>query len=324
MKTFLKLIALALIIALGVVFFYVPHYFLTDVSVELSEESDGSITVMSTNVRFYNPLDFLKQSWFYRASLIVDDINSVKPDIIGFQEATFIHYDYLKKAMPDYSSEMAYRDDFILSEGCPVFYRTDKFELVDSEFGTYPEFIEGYEGSFNDVRSKSWNLGVFRIKENGEIFVFATTHLWWKQSPSDGLFSQGSSVQAYSDEAREYQLELLTQKVDHYRKKYNCPAIVVGDMNTHYNSKAIQTAFANGFRHAHDIATDFSEQSVGYHNCFPWGYENKYFDTPFESAIDHILVIGEKEGAVKRFERYSPDYYFPISDHSAAYIDIEL
>jgi 5-methyltetrahydrofolate--homocysteine methyltransferase len=47
-------------------------------------------------------------------------------------------------------------------------------------------------------------------------------------------------------------------------------------------------------------------------------------DLPFEEAIDHILIIGEEEGAIKRFERYSPDYYFPISDHSPAYIDVEF
>ena len=65
-------------------------------------------------------------------------------------------------------------------------------------------------------------------------------------------------------------------------------------------------------------------QDVGYHNCFPWGFETEYFDRPFESALDHILVSNDLGCAVKRFERYSPDYYFPISDHSAAYVDMEL
>jgi hypothetical protein len=44
----------------------------------------------------------------------------------------------------------------------------------------------------------------------------------------------------------------------------------------------------------------------------------------FKKALDHIVISGEPEGAVKRFERYSPDYYFPISDHSMAFIDAEL
>ena len=32
----------------------------------------------------------------------------------------------------------------------------------------------------------------------------------------------------------------------------------------------------------------------------------------------------EEKGSVKHFERYSPEYYLPISDHSPAYMDIEL
>lgn len=198
------------------------------------------------------------------------------------------------------------------------------FELVDSAFGTYPEHIEGYEGVFNDSRSKSWNLGVFRIKENGKLFIFATTHLWWKKSPGEEPFAGSSEYQAGSDEAREYQVAQLSEKILQYRNTYGCPAIVVGDMNTGYHTKAIRHLLSKGFRHAHDIAVEYADETIGYHNCFPWGFESFYLDNPYEEAIDHILILGEKEGAVKRFERYSADYYFPISDHSPAYIDVEF
>ena len=109
-----------------------------------------------------------------------------------------------------------------------------------------------------------------------------------------------------------------------FRQKYDCPAVVAGDFNTDYNSKAVGYLFANGFHHAHDIAVEYAEESIGYHNCFPSGYETFYSDKPFECAIDHIMLLGEIAGSVKRFERYSPGYYFPISDHSPAYIDLEL
>ena len=242
------------------------------------------------------------------------------PDIIGCQEATDMMNDLLKEG---FAAE-GVNYTLIWGPYTPIFFRSDKFELVDSEFGSYPEELPGYEGSFNNERSKSWNLAVFRVKSSGKLFVFATTHLWWKQSPGQKLFSLGSQVQEGSDEAREYQLGLLIDKANRYREKYNCPAVIVGDLNTDYRSKAIRHALSVGYRHAHDIAVEYAEESVGYHNCFPWGYEKKYFDTPFENAIDHILLIGEPEGSVKRFERYSPDYFFPISDHSAAYIDVEL
>ncbi len=242
------------------------------------------------------------------------------PDIIGGQEVSAKMADLLKEGFQ--SEAIAYT--LIWGRFTPILYRADKFDLVDSAFGTYPEKLEGYEGSFNDARSKSWNLGVFRVKESGKTFIFATTHLWWKRSPGEEAFAGGSKYQEGSNEAREYQVTLLSEKIREYREKYNCPAVLVGDLNTGYDSKAVQYLLSHGYRHAHDIATEYAEEAIGYHNCFPWGFENFYLDDPFEVAIDHIFVIGEREGAVKRFERYSPDYYFPISDHSPAYIDVEF
>ena len=289
MKTFLKLIALALIIALGVVFFYVPHYFLTDVSVELSEESDGSITVMSTNVRFYNPLDFLKQSWFYRASLIVDDINSVKPDIIGFQEATFIHYDYLKKAMPDYSSEMAYRDDFILSEGCPVFYRTDKFELVDC--GSF------WLSETPEVMSKDWGSEHYRIcvyvilKEiaTGKEFAVFNTHL-----------------DHVSDEARINGIKVVLDKISEFG---DIPAVLMGDLNAKENSETIQSAYES-FDDSMKIAP-VTDDSPTYHN---WGN----FDNA--KRIDYILT-GKGDATVKEYHVIDNCHNGVYSsDHASIYV----
>ena len=242
------------------------------------------------------------------------------PDIIGGQEVSALMADLLKQGFEEENVNYA----LIWGRFTPILYRADKFELLDSAFGTYPEKMEGFEGSFNDAKSKSWNLGVFRIKENGKCFIFATTHLWWKKSPENAESFGNTKFQAGSDEAREFQIASLAEKIQAYRAKYQCPAVLVGDLNTDYNSKAAQYLLQNGFRHAHDIAVEYAEENIGYHDCFPWGYTTQYYDHPFEKSIDHIFIIGEKEGAVKRFERYSPDYYFPISDHSPAYIDVEF
>ncbi len=239
------------------------------------------------------------------------------PDVIGCQEASALMADLVKEGMPGYT--------LIWGRYTPILYRPDKLELVDSEFLTYPETIEGFEGKFNDARSKAYNIGVFRVKESGKCFIFATTHLWWKRSPTASTpVPYPHNVLPHSDEAREYQIELLTNALDRFRAKYNCPAFLVGDLNTGYDSKAVQSAFGKGYRHAHDIATDFAEEAVGYHYCFPDGFKTVYSDRPFKTAIDHILVLGEGEGSVKRFERYSPEYYYPISDHSPAYVDVEF
>lgn len=255
-----------------------------------------------------------------RVGSLVRVYRETKPDIIGCQEVSSLMADLLVSRCHDDGLEYA----LIWGRYTPILYRADKFELLDTSFTTYPETIEGYEGTFNDVRSKAFNVGVFRDKHSGKRFVFATTHLWWKSSDISKANGAGSDYQAYSDEAREYQVALLTQKVKEFCEQYDCPAVVVGDFNTDYRSKAIRHLFDNGFHHAHDIATEYAEESVGYHYCYPSGYETFYSDKPFEWAIDHIMLCGEPEGSVKRFERYSPDYYFPVSDHSPAYIDWKL
>lgn len=242
------------------------------------------------------------------------------PDVIGGQEVSALMADLLKEGFQ--REQVNYT--IIWGRYTPILYRADRLELIDAEFGTYPERIRGFDGTFNDVKSKSWNLGVFRVKSTGKKFIFVTTHLWWKAEPIDESLVGKSGYQVGSDEARVQQIVLALEKIAYYREKYGCPAVLVGDMNSDYNSKAMRCVRSQGFRHAHDIATEYAEEAVGYHYCFPDGYETQYYDRPFETAIDHIYVMGENDGAVKRFERYSPEYYYPISDHSPAYIDIEL
>ena len=157
------------------------------------------------------------------------------PDIIGGQEVSALMADLLKQGFE--SENINYT--LIWGRFTPILYRADKFELIDSAFGTYPETLEGFEGSFNDSQSKSWNLGVFRIKKNGKCFIFATTHLWWKKSPVDIQSFGDTQYQLGSDEAREYQIHLLANKIEAFRKKYQCPAVLVGDLNTDYQSPAV-------------------------------------------------------------------------------------
>ena len=133
-----------------------------------------------------------------------------------------------------------------------------------------------------------------------------------------------ANYQIGSDEVRAQQIKTLVLRIEDFREKYKCPAFIVGDLNVGYDSPAVQAAFAAGYLHAHDVATDFADDAVGYHYCFADGFKEEYYDEPFEWAIDHILAIGTQEGAIKRFARYSPDYYFPISDHSPAYAEVVL
>ncbi|MBQ8510249.1 MAG: endonuclease/exonuclease/phosphatase family protein [Clostridia bacterium] len=239
-----------------------------------------------------------------------------QPDIIGCQEITPNMNDLMMRYL--HNAGMHYA--LLWGKFTPIVYRPDKFELVDSDFILYPSECPGFEGCFNDCDSKSCALAVFRVKETGKLFIFVTTHLWWKKS-NPAVSPQ--HYQAGSDEARVYQISMLIARADEYQKKYNCPVIVVGDLNTRYNTPALNYAFSQGFVHAHNIAVEYADETSGHHVCGPNGFQ-PYNDDKFIDAIDHILVRNAPDGFVRRFDRYSPEYYLPLSDHSPVFADIEL
>lgn len=236
-----------------------------------------------------------------------------QPDVIGLQEVSGMMADKLVR----YCREAGVHYALLWGKDTPIVYRPDKLELIDSDFALFPDEFPGHEGSFNNSKTKSWNLAVFRAKEDGKCFVFVSTHLWWKSgNPASKNYQEGS------DEARAYQLNLVMDAAEQYAAKYACPAMIVGDLNADYHSLAVSAALGRGYVHAHDIATDYADEENGYHWCGRDGFV-PYVPKPFETGIDHILLKGIPEGAVRRFERYTPDYYLPLSDHSPVFVDVE-
>ena len=297
MKKALATIGITLLAAIVafvfVLAFYLPDYLNSDAQVVLGDNSDGTITIMSTNVRCLSPEDLFKKSWFYRADLICEDINGVQPDIIGFQEATFVHYDYLKKIMVGYDSEMAYRDEFILSEGCPIFWRTDKFEMIDS--GSF------WLSETPEVMSKDWGSEHYRICvyvilrdiESGKEFAVFNTHL-----------------DHTSDLARINGIKVVLDKISEFG---NLPAYLMGDLNAKENSETILST-KESFDDAKLIA-EKTDDSPTFHS---WG------QAADPRRIDYIMISkGDAEvyeyGVVNNLhgDAYS-------SDHSSIYIKTKL
>lgn len=273
--------------------FYLPKFLFEKTMVELSNEQSDEITIMSTNVRCYSPEDIFKKSWFYRAHLVIDDINSVKPDIIGFQEVSPLHYNYIVKSMQGYLHEMAYRDDFVLSEGCPIFYRADKYERIDS--GSF------WLSNTPDVMSKDWGSAHYRIcvyiilrdKVSGKEFVVFNTHL-----------------DHVSDEARIEGIKVVLNKIAEFG---DLPAFLMGDLNAKPSSLTIQST-KEAFDDAHDIAVS-ADDGPTYHK---WGTQMD------RERIDYIMI---SKGASEVLEyRIVNNCYNGVysSDHASIYIKVRL
>ena len=288
-------IASALLVFLILQCFYLPLYLLRRVEVTPGNEEREGLTVMSTNVRCYSPDDLFKKSWFYRAHLIAEDVDTVKPDIVGFQEVTFVHYDYLVSAMPDYDSEIFYRDDFILSEGCPIFYRRDLFTRIDS--GSF------WLSETPDVMSKDWGSQHYRIanyvileeKDSGKRFVVFNTHL-----------------DHVSEEARIRGIAVVLDKIAEFG---DLPAILMGDLNATPGSETILST-RESFDDAHDIAA-VSDEGATFHK---WGTQ------PDRKRIDYIL-LSKGDAAVSEYrilDNYHADVGAYSADHASIYIRLTL
>lgn len=233
MKTWKKVViaVVAVILAIAIVgtaqmFIYYPHYKANKEAVTIEDNDEkGELRVMSCNLRCISPTDFGKKSWFYRADLTIKNIEEQAPDIIGFQESTKYHYAYLCDTLKGYDSVITYRDNAFLSEGCPVFYRADKYTLID-------------KGSFwlsetPEEMSKDWGSACYRICsyviletiDSKTQFVVFNTHL-------DHI----------SDEARINGINVILGKIEQFG---GLPSMIMGDFNAEEDSETYKSATEN-------------------------------------------------------------------------------
>ena len=224
-KTMLRIICflLALIVAFAAIEgFYYPRYLSRRHSVTTADNAGSSIKIISSNVRTFSPTDFFKKSWFYRADLLVDSLAEQNPDIIGFQEVTKMHYRYLCDTLSGYDNVITYRDNSLMPEACPIFYKQTKFNLVD-------------KGSFwlsetPEKMSKDWGSECYRIcsyvilenKSDGKQLVVFNTHL-----------------DHVSDEARIKGIAVVLEKIKQFG---SLPSIIMGDFNATEDSETYRSA----------------------------------------------------------------------------------
>lgn len=269
----LTIVLLCAVVALG---WYYPRYQERKESVNLTPD-EGQITMMSCNLRCLSPLDFGKRSWFYRADLLTDDIAGQAPGIIGFQEATRWQYEYMVDVLEGYGSVIDYRDKSPLSEGCPIFWHTERYTLIDS--GSF------WLSETPEVMSKDWGSKCYRIcsyviltdRASGEDFVVFNTHL-----------------DHVSDEARINGIAVVLEKIAQFG---DLPAVIMGDFNALEGSETYIRA-TEQFLDAQYAA----EQSCQSHTYQNWGNPEKF------QRLDYFMVT--KTGF--RIHRY--DVIQPIHD----------
>ena len=135
-----------------------------------------SLQVMSWNMRLDLASDG-DNAWAHRSALFASVLRYEQPDLIGMQEVLDHQKRDVEAALPDYAVIGVGRDDGAAAgEYSPIFYRRDRFELLDS--GTF------WLSETPDTPSKGWDAaypriatwGHFRDQESGRTFWMMNTH----------------------------------------------------------------------------------------------------------------------------------------------------
>ena len=267
-------------------------------------EDDGTIRVMSFNVRYNNPGDGIN-AWPHRSAKVAEMIGKrYQADIVGLQEVLRGQVEDLVRHLPEFDWVGVGRDDgWKEGEFSPIFYRRDRLELL--EVNTFwlsesPEIPGSKSWDAAITRIATW--GRFKDKRSGQSFYFFNTHFDHR-----------------GEQARQESAQLLRERVT--KVSYGSPAIVTGDLNFPESSV--------GYRHLVEDRSglrklvDARYVSETAHQGPTASTSNWVRLRPPESRIDYILINPEVRVRNHRIIDDQFDGRYP-SDHLPVLAEVTL
>lgn len=267
--------------------------------------------VVTFNVRYDNPADGPNR-WEARLPVIESYLQDEQPDIMGMQEVKHNQVIDLERILPDYDYVGTGRDDGKQGgEYTPIFYQTDKFNLLDhsqfwlSETPEVPGSV-GWDAAI--TRIVTW--AKFEHKQSGKIFYFFNTHFDHR-----GI------------EAREMSPGLIAERISSIAG--NDPVILTGDFNIRKNHSTmgsdlydnlIETLKENS---ALNDAMVLAESPVTTAGSTSTGFRQDWEPGVAGDAIDYIFVNDHFRVKSYRVDRIVENDIF-ISDHWPVVVELQF
>lgn len=203
------------------------------------EFDDKEYTVMSFNL-LYEEIPNWCGTPEERTEAVIAHIRTAAPDLLGAQECTEYWYGALCEALGEDYGVVGEVDDSNHKWRNPIFYKKDKFELIETKtlwLTKTPEIQSKYTGS---GLYRILTLAVLKDKETGKTFAHANTHL--------GLYAQ----------EKPHHWKYLIQILD--TVKY--PLVLTGDFNAVrtevYHTQILEAGYWNSIDMTSDCVTDSS------------------------------------------------------------------
>ena len=254
--------------------------------------ADGlSLNLVTFNIRMPSKSDGPNE-WKYRRGLVVETIKGMEPDVMGVQEAFAFQMKELDKSLPNHAYVGVGRDDGKADgEFAGIFYRSDRFELIESDTFWLSD-------TPFTVASNTWDAACTRI----------CTWLQLREKTSKRTFSvYNAHYDHISKVARENSSKAIVMQMianEHDGK----PLILMGDFNTGPSSAPMRTLF-NGeemLLFQNTLKQDGEEQAT----YGGWSGRIK------GRQIDYILIASDPhtvvESGINRHHqggRYPSDHY---------------
>lgn len=255
--------------------FYSKSSFTTD--------DESGFSVMTWNIRRTTTADKGNRAFKKRSGKMVELIKEADPDIICMQEATSSQISFFKKNLHGMSVVYEYRDKTRSSECCPVFYNSDRFELISSETFWLSDTPE--------KMSKTWEADYYRIctaiklkdKLTGNELAIFNTHIDYK-----------------SEDTKLKSVDLINEKA----ADFDCPIVLTGDFNSVPASSAIERT-----------KTYFTEAGEGKPDGDKITFNNYLGDR--QKKIDYVFYKGNIESLSysvidRTYGKIIPSDHYPI------------
>ena len=269
----------------------------------------------------YNPLHLNSAS--QRNLMMAELYCDLNADVIALQEYTDRllrvknNYD-ISPIMEANGYSQVYTATGVAASATPIFYKTDKFELLESNV---INLMTKYSGCGGD---KYMTIAVLKQKSDGNIFGVISIHM-------DYRYSNVASEQLTYNANRENMAKDACNEGLKIQAKYkNCPVFICGDFNCNSTSTPYKKFLDGGYIDVQGKALETDNGTTAFGHP-AWDQKKLIFRTDlssgslgaFADAIDHIMCKGTNVGMV-RYDILTDIVSASIADHMPHVLDFNL
>jgi len=240
-----------------------------------------------------------ENAWSNRKDYFCSQLAFYEPDIFGIQEALPNQVIAIASALPKYNHVGIGRDGIGKGESSNIFYKKDRFELLQESTFWLPETPE--------VMSKGWDAALNRVCTYALLKDKKTKQIFW-------VFN--THFDHIGELARTNSIQLILSKIKTLNTK-NYPVFFMGDFNSEPSEERIVN-LKKEMLDTYDVSVEKPFGPTGTFNAFK-------HNEAVTKRIDYIFITKNNNLKVLKYAVLSDskDLKYP-SDHLPVYTEFEF